>query len=631
MDHNYCQSYPIDKDYQSLLYQRQEEVVEPGDDDENGGKGSWMRRESKPPLWPLVEECMETGNLEALKAGELHESPVMDDLGSHKLQTDVEPTTQPEIAIEHDLSGSETSRHLGTLKVYKSGRKTATVDPSTSEPRALDICKAMEKVNVPKVENPIVTVKLSPEPQNRPKRQEHESDRNPEPHLGYESDQELNLGQDQDSGSDGGVILNLEISEQESGEVSENNSHAPNHDEEDNVIANDASGNSTSEDNEAEDGDAMMEYARSDAVAKGLERNDDTPESIITPKIQPRTLADLDPEELKAQLRYFHITKRPDNVDNDTLVGCLTCAHLGHMAEVCVNLTCTTCGIHGDHSSQHCPRKKRCPKCRELGHVVLECPYKLRNLAPSEIVCDLCQLNGHYEEDCELIWRTSGRPWEADLTNKGVRLSCYECGRSGHLGNDCPNRRPGKPVGTSTWSLNSNGQFTIKSQGEVTIKGRAQQQRPMMIDDSDDDQANFYRPRIPEPARKGQIRIMTGSNQSQDDRHPDSYTSGAKPYRDDGIANIANSRSGGYWDNYRDDDQGQNRSRPGERRSMSPRYSEPYPGRINSNIKMPPRKSQGRPPPRGGGNQGRYRGGADGGHYRPMPSAAQKAWSRHRT
>lgn len=627
MDHNYCQSYPVDRDYESLLYQRQGEVAEPEDDGENGGEGRGKRRESKPPLWPLVEKCMKTGRLEDLKAGKLHEISLMDDLRSHILQTDVEPTTQPEIAIVHDLSRSETSRHVGTLKVYKSGRKAATVDPLTSEPCALDICEAMEKGNVPKVENRIFAVKLSPEPQNRPEGQEHESDRNPEPHLGYESDQEPNLGQDQDSGSDSGVILNLQISEQESGEVSDNTSHAPNNDEDVNATAN-SSCNGSSEDNEDEYGDAMMEYARSDAVAKGLEGNNDDPESIITPKIQPRTLAELDPEELKAQLRYFHIAKRPDNVDHNKLVGCLICAHLGHMAEVCVNLTCTTCGTHGDHSSQHCPQKKRCPKCRELGHIVLECPYKLKNLAPGEIVCDLCQRNGHHEEDCELIWRTSGRPWESDLTNKGVRLSCYECGRSGHLGNDCPNRRPGKPVGTSTWSSNSNGQFTIKSQGEVTIKGRAQQQRSMMIDDSDDDQANFYRPRIPEPARKGQIRIMTRGNQNLDDRHPDLYTSGAKPYRDDGIAN---SRSGGYWDNSRDNDQGQNRSRPGERRSLSPRYSEPYPGRSNSNMKMPPRKLQERPPPRGGGNQGRYRGGTDGGHYRPMPSAAQNAWSRHRT
>lgn len=607
VDYNYCQFYPVDEDYESLLYQRQADVAEHENEDESGGRGGGKRRESKPPLWPLVEQCMNAGNLEALKAGKVHEGSLMDDLRSSILQKDVEPTTQPEIAIEHELSRSEISRHVGTLKVYGSGRRTATVDPSSSEPRALDICKAMEKGNFPKMENRIFAVKLSPQLQNRPEGRERESDRNPEPHLGYESDQDPELGQDQDSGSDGGVILNLQTSEQESGEVSENNSHAPDNHEEDNIIAHDPNGNGISEDDEDEDGDAMMEYARSDTVAKGLEGNEDNQGSIIKPKLQPRTLVELNPEDLKAQLRYFHITQRPDNIDHNTLVRCLICAQEGHMAEVCVGFTCTTCGIHSDHLSQHCLQKK-----------------DYLNRGPGEIVCDLCQRNGHYEEDCELIWRTSGRPWESDLTNKGVRLSCYECGKSGHLGNDCTNRKPGKSVGTSTWSLNSNGQFTIKSQGEVTIKGRAQQQKPIMIDDSDDDQANFYRPRVPEPARKGQIRILTGTNQKFDDRQSDTYASGVRPYRNGGIAN---SRSGGYWDSR--DEPGQNRYRPGDRRSLSPRYSEPYPSQSNSDMNMFPRQLLQRPSPRGGG--GRRRNGAGGGHYRPMPSAAQNAWSKHRT
>ena len=641
VDHNYCLFYPLDRDYESLFQQGQEGVSENGDEDGSVGKEKGKLGGPKPPLWQLVVRCMETGKLEDLKSGKVGEIPHTDDPWP-LLEADTEHTTQPEKTIVQDLTRPD-SVNFGTLKVYVSGQKTLSANPTTSEPHTSGICKAIEDANIPNVDNRIFTVKLSPEPQKRPGVHGQESHTKPEPgssqdvfhekepHHDQKSDQSQNLeqDQDQDSENDGGVVLNLQTSEQESGEVSESNSQAPNDDEENSMVVDEPNDDSISEDDEDEGGDAMMGYARSDAVADG---NEDNSESIRRLNNQPRTLAELSPEELKAQLRYFHITKRPSDVDRDTFVRCLVCAQECHMAEACVKLTCTVCGTHGDHFSQQCPQNKKCSKCRELGHNKGNCPYKLKHLAPAEIVCDLCQRKGHFEEDCELLWRTSGQPWESDLVNRNVRLSCYECGKSGHLGNDCPTRRPGKPFGTSTWSLHSRGQFTIKSEGEMTIKGRAQQQKAITIDESDDEQANFYRPKIPEPARKGQIRIMTGSSQNFSNRQHDLYTPGGPLYRTD---KSGTSRGGDYWDKPRNEgdrnDPGKRRYRPGGRRSLSPRYAEPAPGRGNNNFNSLPRRIQERPPPRGGGIPVRGRGGGRGVSYRPMPSAAQNAWSKHRT
>ena len=400
--------------------------------------------------------------------------------------------------------------------------------------------------------------------------------------------------------------------------------------------------NMDSED-QSEDGDAMMDYSNSEQVIARADESGPNKTTAVLPSSKTASvLADLSPRDLNAQLRYFHTTKVREEVDVNTPVRCIVCAKEGHMARSCESLTCSSCGSFNRHTTQACPNKAKCGKCREQGHDEGHCPYKLKRLPGHEIVCDLCQRSGHIEDDCELVWRTSGRPWESNLAHANVRLSCYECGHSGHLGNDCPSRKPHKAMGTSTWDGNM-GPVSIKSTQEIKIKGKATRQNPINLDDSDDERTNFYRPKVslPEPVRRGQIRIVTGRHgspvyePSRSDRpayaeyQNDSFTPISDTYRDND--------AGQPYQEYRDRGRGNwravdgpdhaadfryNHHRPNERRSRSPPY------RDQAGYAGGSSWPSSRPAPRAEQQDRRPR--TDGNVYRPMPSAAQNAWARRR-
>ena len=409
---------------------------------------------------------------------------------------------------------------------------------------------------------------------------------------------------------------------------------------------NDTESNVSSVDSEgqSENGDAMMQYSNSEQIAAD-EGGRNKKIIAVPPNHTASVLADLSPHDLNIQLRYFHTTKIREEVDGKTPVRCLVCAKESHMAGSCEVLTCSSCGAVNRHTTQACPNNAKCRRCRGKGHNEGHCPYKLKRLASHEIICDLCQRNGHIEEDCELVWRTSGRPWESDLAHANLRLSCYECGQSGHLGNYCPSRKPHKLMGTSTWD-GSIGPVRIKSTREIKIKGKASQQDSHIIGDSDDERANFYRPKIPlpQPVRKGQIRIVTGRRAMPEYEPPrsdrpayadgghGSFASVNESYRNGEARRPYQENQDGGTDKWRaidglDDgtgpaDRRYSTHRASERRSRSPLYreSDGYGGASSwSSSRAAPRAE----------HRDR-RPAADANIYRPMPSAAQNAWSRRR-
>ena len=417
------------------------------------------------------------------------------------------------------------------------------------------------------------------------------------------------------------VILNPEGSSNESGEISDSDDQG--------THKSTVSEQVYCDNSDSESQDEMMVYSNSEA-----DRIAGSVPGQAQPT-RPRILADLDPNDLKLQLRYFHITKGLKEVDHNIPVRCLTCASEGHMAAECEEPKCMVCYAPTDHSIRDCP-KIQCTACFQPGHVELKCPFKTR-ASRYYATCSLCKRQGHVQGDCELLWRTSGRPWETDLTGKLVRLECYECGTPGHLGNDCPARLPGKPMGSSTWTSRPN-RIPAKSKDEINIRGRAQQREPIIIheSDSDEDWGNFYGSKVPPPRQRAQIKIA-GTAQRRLGNPQQTMPSARGSYE-------RGSNEGPI--NYRSRDYDQHRPRPSERRSISPRPREfEYPNtdgpagywRDERDHDNQNRQSQRWPPlPREPlplsrrvhqqSGQGR-RGGEV---YRPMPSAARQAWRQHR-
>ena len=471
--------------------------------------------------------------------------------------------------------------------------------------------------------------------------------------------------------SDGGVILHDEKDPNgsESGEVPDSDDDNSSEDcAQDGATQDKGSRRDSNIDESSSNGeqtDAMMDYSNTNfapGVAKSINES--------TKLQQPPRLADLSPEDLELQFRYFYVTQNPLSVDLDDPVRCLVCAEAGHTSSTCGALTCSTCGLYGQHLTSSCPKKQRCQKCQERGHSKVDCPYKLSRVARNEIECDLCQLTGHQEIDCELLWRTSGRPWEADLSSYNIHFSCYECGQTGHLGNDCTTRNPRKVIGSSTWSIPHNskarghwGSQAYQSKDNRNIKGRAasnRHQQPIQISDSEDDNTSFFRPRIPPPSRSGQIQIRNSNPKISPGSFRPSNTTKA-------VSDTFAPRGPRAPDHYHRDEHLRRRSHsppapyaapsnpipsnPYHRSNNGPSNNHralppvPVPGTGSTTSFKPPNKKRGRKGQGGvaskntnvqadvniGNRKADVGSGGGGGEYRALPTIAQKAWKKRQT
>lgn len=164
-------------------------------------------------------------------------------------------------------------------------------------------------------------------------------------------------------------------------------------------------------------------------------------EASLEPKLPAPSIEQVDtnPEGLRAlrgQGRYFGIAGDEDGA-KEAEPKCNNCSQRGHFKRDCPHVICTYCGSMDDHYSQHCSKAIKCSNCNEGGHYRSQCPQKWKR-----VFCTLCNSKKHSRDRCPSIWRVY--LLKDDAKSKALpmhRLYCYNCGRKGHFGDDCSERR----------------------------------------------------------------------------------------------------------------------------------------------------------------------------------------------
>ncbi|OBT47369.1 hypothetical protein VE00_02093 [Pseudogymnoascus sp. WSF 3629] len=213
-------------------------------------------------------------------------------------------------------------------------------------------------------------------------------------------------------------------------------------------------------------------------------------------------------------------------------IRCLTCGNNGHLAASCPQLKCSTCGVHGVHFTNSCPKTIRCSKCHQRGHQKPACPEKLALTESEGETCDICGSGHHTENSCHFLWRSFKPDLGSVRKVRSLLADCYNCGADGHYGPECALSRSASLTGGYTWSMAnrdryvdhkmsmpaiSNGRdyLPAKPQNGFSIKGSAKS-NPVTLDDSDEE--DFIRAKIAPPQPKNHIRF-TGGRQPLEERY----------------------------------------------------------------------------------------------------------------
>lgn len=188
---------------------------------------------------------------------------------------------------------------------------------------------------------------------------------------------------------------------------------------------------------------------------------------------------------------------------------CITCTSLEHDTANCPEAKCKFC--QEEHFTYQCPSRRRCEKCKQLGHSKSSCKEKLA-VAPGEgfMECALCQGQDHQEENCTELWQTY-RP-KIGFTKKVKQLPifCYCCGAQGHFGSDCGLAERKGPL-SETWTMAYASLYLDSESSELpivdkhplppppedskpVIPGRSiKPQSHVIFEESDDDGEGFLR------------------------------------------------------------------------------------------------------------------------------------------
>ncbi|KAI0812001.1 hypothetical protein GGR55DRAFT_639985 [Xylaria sp. FL0064] len=139
------------------------------------------------------------------------------------------------------------------------------------------------------------------------------------------------------------------------------------------------------------------------------------------------------------------------NRAGNTSKGSLLYSEIREAMQVCPDLSCRFCDSTSHHSFG-CPSRRRCDKCRQIGHSSDTCREKLALAADELGGCAFCGAD-HEDQDCFEIW-TSFEPSASNTKKvKSIPAFCYVCGGENHYGPECSLfNKGGKETGRTTWS-----------------------------------------------------------------------------------------------------------------------------------------------------------------------------------
>ncbi|MBE3044823.1 hypothetical protein IMZ48_20140, partial [Candidatus Bathyarchaeota archaeon] len=230
----------------------------------------------------------------------------------------------------------------------------------------------------------------------------------------------------------------------------------------------------------------------------------------------PASLPADDNEELMLQQKYF-----PRFGDKAASEMCIMCLQHGHDARSCPGYDCEHCGAKYHHSSYACPNKRRCAKCKGLGHIAVDCAQgPITRGQEDAMACAHCGRTDHSEKDCDILWRTYRAP-ESPNKCHSICTFCANCGEEGHFYFDCADSRIRSPK-PRTWCeenlvryLDKNSKRAPISEGRPRpslrrpeLAGRSSDNIYFESDDSDGE-ITFLGSRVQPKKPVGQINVSS--------------------------------------------------------------------------------------------------------------------------
>ncbi|KAI1167762.1 hypothetical protein F5B18DRAFT_601217 [Nemania serpens] len=257
-----------------------------------------------------------------------------------------------------------------------------------------------------------------------------------------------------------------------------------------------------------DDIDPMIVDARQNHSTNRLEQNT----SLPRPSLLSRD------EELRLQAKYFPGAEDPSQ-------HCLSCSGIGHATQACPELSCQFCESQS-HTSFGCPTRRRCDKCRQIGHSVDTCHEKLALAADELGGCTFCKA-GHQDQDCFEIWRSFKDSGFNVKKVKKIPAFCYVCGGKDHYGPECSlSDKSGTATNRTTWSqanrdlyvdLESENvavawigvDFSQPGRGDFHIPGRAMRKGHTYFVSSDESEEDLIHAPVKKRQARTEIRIAS--------------------------------------------------------------------------------------------------------------------------